>query len=526
MKKTVKQVLSILLILSALVTLLISCTENKNKEKDDSYKVSLEGYKVIRTYDGSIELQTLFGRLRDALVEKTGVKKLTFAHDLNIEEDSGYEILLGQTNRKASKDALAELSDKIGSNAFIIKVTDTKIIITGHNDESIVFGVNYFIENFVETITAKDKTITFPEEGYTYMQSNTKTWMDTCEKLDDYAYSFAVIGDTQTIAHHSPEKLDYIYDWIVDNQNSHKIKFVMGLGDITDNSTADEWDVAKMNIAKLDGVVPYSLCRGNHDTSVTFNDAFKDGKYPSYLDGAFDEKLENTWQELIIGETKYLIMALDYGASDEILAWAGNVIAEHPEHNVIITTHAYLYRDGTTLDLGDVCPPSINGGYNNGDQMWNKLISQYENITLVLSGHDPCDKVVMTQTEGVNGNIVTQMLIDPQTMDVDYGPTGMVAMLYFSEDGRDVQVRYYSTIRNQYYTGDNQFDMKINAIGTDLPDVKEPDTDENGAKGDTDDVKENNSDNKTVLIVAISSTAVILAVGAVAAVIIVKKKKK
>ena len=281
-----------------------------------------------------------------------------------------------------------------------------------------------------------------------------------------------------------------------------------------------------MNIAKLDGVVPYSLCRGNHDNSLTFNNAFKDGKYPSYLDGTFDGKLENSWQELIIGETKYLIMALDYGASDEVLAWADDVISEHPEHNVIITTHAYLYRDGTTLDLNDLCPPSNSGGYNNGDQIWNKLISKHENITLVLSGHDPWNEIVMTQTEGVNGNIVTQMLIDPQAMDTYYGSTGMVAMLYFSEDGRDVQVRYYSTVRDQYYTADNQFDMKINAIGTDLPDAKDPDTGENGVKVDKDDVKENNSDNRTVLIIAISSTAVVIAVGAVAAVMIVKKKKK
>ena len=81
------------------------------------------------------------------------------------------------------------------------------------------------------------------------------------------------------------------------------------------------------------------------------------------------------------------------------------IIENHPNHQVIITTHAYLYRDGTTLDSGDVCPPSISGGTNNGDAIWDKLIKKHENIVLVLSGHDPCDSIILAQDKGENGNI-------------------------------------------------------------------------------------------------------------------------
>ena len=72
-----------------------------------------------------------------------------------------------------------------------------------------------------------------------------------------------------------------------------------------------------------------------------------------------------------------------------------------------------MFRDGTTLDQGDVCPPATTGGYNNGDHLWDKLISRYGNIYMVLSGHDPCDNVVTLQSKGIHGNTVTQMLIDP-----------------------------------------------------------------------------------------------------------------
>ena len=83
---------------------------------------------------------------------------------------------------------------------------------------------------------------------------------------------------------------------------------------------------------------------------------------------------------------------------------------------------------------------------NDGKAIWDKLVSKHENIFLVISGHQSADTVVMRQVKGEAGNTVTEMLIDPQTMDGQYqGGTGMVAMLYFSMDHDTVGVEYYST---------------------------------------------------------------------------------
>ena len=84
--------------------------------------------------------------------------------------------------------------------------------------------------------------------------------------------------------------------------------------------------------------------------------------------------------------------------------------------------------------------------------MWDKLISQHKNIFMVLCGHVDANDVVISKQIGDFGNEVTQILIDPQTMDAEYyhGSKGMVAMLYFSEDGEDVQVEYYSTLKDTY----------------------------------------------------------------------------
>jgi len=285
--------------------------------------------------------------------------------------------------------------------------------------------------------------------------------------VTDYAYSIAVLGDTQRINRFYPDKFDGIYDWIINNAASKNIKMVLGLGDITDTSTEEEWNRAQSNFQRLDEAnIPYAVVRGNHDETEHFNQYFSYASYKNQLEGCMVEgDLTNAWRKVEINGVKYLIMMLDYGPTDAVLKWAGEVIEANKDHNVIITTHAYLFRDGTTLDENDVVPPSqSNKDSNNGDHMWDELIKKHENIVLVLSGHDPYDNVVTTQTVGDNGNVVTQMLIDPQNMDVNAGPAGMVAMLYFSEDGKTVQLEYYSTARNQYWKACNQYTITLDVV--------------------------------------------------------------
>ena len=170
--------------------------------------------------------------------------------------------------------------------------------------------------------------------------------------------------------------------------------------------------------------------------------------------------MATAWQELIVGQTKYLILSLDFGAPDEILAWASGVIEAHPEHRVIVTTHAYLDTDGTTRDKGEKhnassYPLQTDADSvqtkNDGDSLWKKFVSKHESIFLVLSGHISAEGVVINQRKGDAGNTVTEMLIDPQTIDKEYaGGTGMVAMLYFSHDSDIVGVEYYSTAMDVY----------------------------------------------------------------------------
>ena len=68
-----------------------------------------------------------------------------------------------------------------------------------------------------------------------------------------------------------------------------------------------------------------------------------------------------------------MVVTLDSGAGDPVLEWANGVIAAHPNHNVIVVTHAYMQRDGSKLDSTDGCAAYKNGA---NDPLYNTEIAQ------------------------------------------------------------------------------------------------------------------------------------------------------
>ena len=167
-----------------------------------------------------------------------------------------------------------------------------------------------------------------------------------------------------------------------------------------------------------------------------------------------------------------MVVALDYGACDSVLNWASEIIEAHPYHNVIVTTHALIHRSGEFLNQSNSSVPSaiFNPsntfcGYNNPDVMWDKFISQHENIVLALCGHVHSDNVIMIERNGVNGNKVVQLLIDAQSLDLQLGGLGFLATLYVSKTGENITLEWYSTVTKKYFKApQNNFTFNINVI--------------------------------------------------------------
>ena len=301
----------------------------------------------------------------------------------------------------------------------------------------------------------------------------------------DYAYSFMVVGDTQIMTDQHPEYLHCIYDYIVDNVEAKKVKYVFGVGDITDNDGADEWEIAVPEIAKLDGVVRYSIVRGNHDIYSSGNNLSKISNfdknygsldhpyanqytyaYESGEDGVF--RARNTIHFFEAGGIKYINVALDFGANDDILNWASEIISQYPYHNVIVSTHCYLDADGDYYDVNCSSDPERDFGSsaNNGDEIFEKFVSKHPNITMVICGHAPSSNIVTRTVTDDFGRSVVEVLVDPQSLDnnATVSPTGLVATFYVSADGKTVTTTYYSTVKGKYYKAENNFTFELDVI--------------------------------------------------------------
>lgn len=296
--------------------------------------------------------------------------------------------------------------------------------------------------------------------GNGYNADSNGRWFATKEEITDFDYSMVLVGDTQIITFFYSDDLHNVYDWIIDNKESKKIAYVMGLGDITDRNSEREWLIAYEQISRLNGVVPYSLVRGNHDGADNFEKMFNTAPYNTSYQGSYDHTTLNTCRRINVGKRKYLIFALDIGPSDEVLQWADKIITNHPDHNVIITTHIYLGSNGVQIAGG----ATKYGGVNDPDAMWDKLIKKHHNISLVICGHSPSQKIVVSERVGDKGNVVTEMLVDHQSIDYSFKGVGIVATLHFKNGSNKVIVETYSTIRDKYYLPENQFEITVGTI--------------------------------------------------------------
>jgi len=308
---------------------------------------------------------------------------------------------------------------------------------------------------------------------------NGYAWIDVEKKPSDY--SIAVIPDQQCMTDWQPEMLYGMYQWIADNVEKENMQMVINVGDITNYPNDLQWERSKYAYDLLQNKVPYIAVPGNHDYGTTsYRDTTKMNAYfplsmfkemetygGSYSeDNNLPDDVANTWQEFEINGNKYLVLALEFGPRDSVLTWASNVVNAHPNHQVIVVTHAYMNSDGTLLDGSDPFLPSSYTSLiqedqeapNDPDAMWEKFVKNHENIIMVLSGHIGYRNIVMRTDTGVHGNEVKQILIDAQNEDPRLD---MVAMLNFSNEGQDVEVTYYCPSKGKYMNYENQFTMNL-----------------------------------------------------------------
>jgi hypothetical protein len=306
------------------------------------------------------------------------------------------------------------------------------------------------------------------------------------ETLPTPPVTVVVLPDTQYYAAAYPEVFAGQTSWIRDQKSVLNIAAVLHVGDVVDASSSDDqWAVANSAMRKLDGLVPYVLVPGNHDTDANrkglMDTYFGPASMPWITGTMTAGQIENNYALIDIGGRHWLVVGLEFGPRDAVLAWADTVLKAYPDRPAILLTHAYLYSDGTRYNLAvagtdpnqqsyQYWYPAYYGftpsqGINDGEMMWQKLVLPNPNVRLVFSGHQT-GSARLSSTRP-DGSVVHQMLSDYQWFNIDasdyYGGGGYLRVLQLDYGKKTIQVQTYSPYLQQYLTDDaNQFTLSMN----------------------------------------------------------------
>jgi hypothetical protein len=300
------------------------------------------------------------------------------------------------------------------------------------------------------------------------------------------AFTILALPDTQYYSSNFPYIFDSQIEWIVAEHRVGNVAFVLTVGDIVDDDVPAQWANASRSLHMLDGVVPYVVVAGNHDyfgagwvqnrntmidtyfpvamfaTTPSFKGTFEDGRIANHYQ-LFDVPGGSTTGQ---GSAQWLVLSLEFGPRDEVLAWADAVVKQYAPIPAIIATHAYLYDDNTRYDY--VMRPdqawnphsypigATPGAVNDGEEMWQKLVLPNSNIRFVFCGHVINDGVGRLTSTRPDGTVVHQVLSDYQNYTL--GGSGFLRVMQFFPQDHAVHVRTYSPFTDEFKAdADNDF---------------------------------------------------------------------
>jgi hypothetical protein len=284
-------------------------------------------------------------------------------------------------------------------------------------------------------------------------------------------FSVVVLPDTQYYSESHPEIFTAQTQWIVDNVAKYNIQFVIGEGDIV--NVADEpaqWQNADASIKLLDSAgIPYVLTLGNHDYdgllpagrgTTAYNAYFGPSRYAGYSwykSGYPSGTNDNFYAVFTVNGKQYLVLALEYVPRDASLDWAKTVLDANPDKEVIVVTHSFMWTDGTRADQcnnNDIDPR--NG--NQGEDVWQKLLINYPNLSLVLNGHFIGGNASRRADWGLHQNLVNQIFANYQNLT--NGGNGWLRIMTFRPSLNRIDVLTYSPYLKQFKDdSNNQFSL-------------------------------------------------------------------
>lgn len=327
-------------------------------------------------------------------------------------------------------------------------------------------------------------------------------------------FTIAVIPDTQNYVDDTkpqPDGLNFFKAetlYLAKHKHDMDLAFVTHVGDVvqhgdgTDGSPGNtaygagrEWDRAReaMDILAATGM-PFGMSIGNHDYD-NYSYSAANGKQPlksnvmwkkhfgsgspyfagkSWYGGASDSLASSpgisSYQTFSAGGKNFLHISLEMEAGDNALAWAQGVIDSHRGYATIVTTHEYLNPPGQADSHQPLEVPAArilastdylknsSGGWNDAQGVWDKLITNNDQIFMVLCGHAWGPTVNdVSKSENIRidnnsaGHAVYQVLTDYQGNTFNNpGGDGWLRFMEFYMDKKTIHFSTYSPTLDKY----------------------------------------------------------------------------
>lgn len=204
-----------------------------------------------------------------------------------------------------------------------------------------------------------------------------------------------------------------------------------------------EMPMARRGYQLIAGKTPFSVVPGNHDYDAMWTDSNHPPKkeirsfadvgmlhaggltnFKSVFSDKSDFFREKDWyiashddgadsaQIFTAAGYRFLHIGLQFDAPNASLEWAASVIKANPGLPTIISTHDYMDNDGRRVANPVIDNAAVDPEDNNPEMVWQKLISQHDQIFMVLCGHQHGQS--MRVDDNRFGRKVYQVLADYQ----------------------------------------------------------------------------------------------------------------
>ncbi len=267
-------------------------------------------------------------------------------------------------------------------------------------------------------------------------------------------------SDTQVQTEFYPEQFVEQVQWVTNEYQKQKGILQLSTGDVAQFPVLHheyQWRLAdKLYNMYEEGGVPFAISWGNHDQEDGTNQRLLSTKYfpmerfernagdwilEGWYDDAPDRQTDSMWYTTEVNGAKLLLITINYYFTSAQLDWASRIIAEHPDHSVIIATHFI----NNTSDIDTYAA-----------EIMSKLVEPYANVKLALCGH--VQGSVLAHREYEDGRIFYSVMKDYQ--EIPYGAMELLSLLHFDFENDLLYVNTYSPMGHQ-----TQEDPNVSAIG-------------------------------------------------------------